>query len=657
MSQKGSSSEVSVCRLRIDPVLVEKFRSLGGGINAVGTRIVRDIGLKYEFDNKTGNFYLIGQDTDLLALAVETLRFWAEEDEFPNTGVTCHVGYPNRGFVVWRFHGDYAKKFDHLFTEDIARLKLIPSVNIKAVPTKRNPEYVELFCYFSVFQKLKEEVDRITVEIGKVFQEDFFIPQSDRKKAKKFAVSNRKDDKVLYALKDYPENKVRVWIFARKQADLVRARRDWLNHIEILARESEFVETPRRPDVEIMSASFIGDAVSSVTSENAGPGNIQNGMNPATVLLNASTSSLKTNKRHSRMSDTVSFNKELSPRGPKIDNSNFPRPPDFVYPVQKEGHLPQQLQEAKDMPVDRFSNNPFLQRTVNASGIPNTELIGEARWITDDGNYLQKLRRSTNLSNRIYVHHQVSNQNDQTDNQQNMPATAHESTEKEQVAVSPRKTRNSIKVDKPSASITGVTNRNVKRHLGTKVSSVTRAQQTVAQKRANNLARFSDKSVKQQTKPAPKMQRRPRTLKSQRQAQQPVVKYHINISGLNIYMYKDDITKVKNVDALVNVVLPDLKHGDTVAKTILDEVGKQVIDEIDVHLSLHDEVETTDNIVTSAGKLPALGIIHVVCPVWKQYTVWEACATDLHKAIYNVLKTAESHKYRKIAIPTIGPGW
>lgn len=646
MSQK--SSEVAICRLRIDPVLVGKFQRLNGGINEVGTKIVRDIGLKYEYDKKAGTLDILGPDTEILALAVETLRFWAEDDEFPSTGVTCQVGYPNRGLVVWRFHGDFAKKFDHLFTEDIGRLKLIPTVNIKAVPTKRNPEYIELYCHFSVYHKLKEEVVQITEDLGKIHQDDFFIPKSDYKKAKAFAVSNRKDDKVLYALKNY-NDRVRVWMFARNPADVIRARKEWLSHVEVLAREKILEETSKRIDSEIRSASFIGNESTAAASETQGSAiNVKNALNDEKGFSN-SMSNLLSISLQRKISKPASLNKDVSPRVPKTDNSNFPRPPDFVYPVQKES-VPETKLDTKTQ-NEPLKENTFAERLFRRNDISNDEtrnsLAGEVRWVTDNDTTENANKRPKQSTNRIYIHHQVSNPSDQQE------ASA-EVKDKKQGTKHPQanNVRRLRQIVHPSKKLAKKVMGNNTSQSGKQfITSTAKTQGSTAFSKKQDNLKPGEKRLKRREKNL--TNRRPR-LKSQK----PVgtVKYNINVNGLNISMYQRSIVKIDNIDALINVVTSDLKHGDTVATEMLEAVGKQVIDEIDVHLSLYGDVQTSDNVVTSAGKLPALGIIHVVAPIWKTYTVWEECASDLHKAIYSALKTAESHKYREIAIPTIGSG-
>lgn len=649
------SNDGEECRLRIDPVLVDKFRRLPAGINEVGTKIVRDLGLKYQYDKHRGTLEIIGPDTEILALAAETLRFWVEYDDFPDTGITCQVGYPNRCIVIWRFHGDYAKKFDHLFADDIAKLKLITSVNIKAVPSKRNPEYIELYCHFSVYHQVKPEVIRISKEIGRIFQDDFFIPNSDFLKARNFARSKISDTKVLYALKEYPDNKVRVWLFARDQMDVIRAKREWVHHVGIIARKNELSETVRQ-DNSIKSASFFGHPASELGSETPGP--IQS---PKTFTIHADTdqqqskasqitqTSLNLSVKSKVQSQKSTSHKDVSPRGPRIDHPNFPRPPDFVYPVQKEpleqnAYEPEGIEEATPNP---FEGNALmlessLQDETQDKSIPT---IGDAKWVPESETDVHRARKlSQPLQSRIYVHQQINDQQLQNNHQQQNTETSNFKDMKQ----------TGKQVVHPEKNLIEKERFNPTHHSKSVLTSVTDPRQAPSTKRGNKSVRPGQGAATKLSKvKASRRQNRP-VLKAQKQPTS--IRYNINVNGLDIYMYKQDIAKLDNMDALVNVVAPNLKDGDHIAKTLFAEAGKKVTDELDIHLSLYGEAKMADNVVTSAGRLPALGMIHVISPIWQKYTVWQDCASDLHKALYDVLKTAESHKYRKIGIPTIGSG-
>ncbi|KAL4231079.1 Poly (ADP-ribose) polymerase [Mactra antiquata] len=631
------------CRLRVDPVLVDKLRRYPGGINEVGVKVVRDLGLRYIYDKHRGILDLIGPDTEILGLAIETLRFWVEDDAFPDTGITCQVGYPNRRMVIWRFHGDYAKKFDHLFANDIRKLRSIASVHIKAIPSKQNPEYIELFCHFTVYHQVKDDVARISNELSRIYHDDFFIPSSDFFKARDFAQSKNNDEKVLYALKEYPAHKVRVWIFARDHKDVLRARKEWVSHVGIIARDNEFTET-RMDEGSIRSASFFIHPSSAIGSERSEPVPISNMVNTKSehIVTNNSKKATDVNMNRSTQRNKPKMNnvKKVSPRvRPEYDNSNFPRPIDFVYPVNYEPEISEVNLEQEQ---DKSPRNPFFDDTIDevTDSAPQETALGSiARWVKDDEKGLYTSRSiQAKPNNRIYVHQQV---NDGSGSQTR--------------SFIPRPIKGAPVVH-PETNLVAKERYNPTSQNKSILTNDTNPNKSLKNRRYNKKWLPGTKIAKTSTKRgvtinASERQKRP-PLKASKPT--PTIRYNINVNGLDIYMYKHDITKVTNMDAIANVVAANLKTGGVTATNVLTEAGKQVKDELDVHLSLYGEAKTSDSVVTSAGRLSALGIIHVVSPIWNDYTVWEDCASDLHKAIYNALKTAETHKYRKIAIPTIG---
>ena len=651
MTQKGGQEEQ--VRLRIDPVLVDKFRRLQGGINEVGTKIVQDLGLRYQFDKIRGTLDLIGPDTEILGLAVETLRFWVEDDDFPDTGITCQVGYPNRSMVIWRFHGDFAKKFDHLFADDISKLKLIPSVNIKAVPTKRNPEYVELYCHFSVYNQVKGDVRRISKDLGRIYHDDFFIPKSDSVKARDFARSKINDKKILYALKEYPDNKVRVWIFARDHIDVIRARKEWVLHVGILARENEYIEQTVNKANSIRSASFYGHPASEIASEISGPTQNDSSImikpdqqQPKAKPMVQTTFNLSSSR--SRLTNkSKASNKSRSSLRTHADNPNFPRPPDFVYPIQRD---PTREENTSNISgdVEEAVTNPFVANAdfidgFNTSGTLDStnQMLGGAKWIKEEETKLYPTKHYGHpVPHRTYLHHEVDGPQNQSQQQSRSDVNGTDQLGK--LVVHPEKNLVENERYKPTPQSKSV------------LTSVTDPRQAPAIRKGNKGVRPGGKTTATKAKVnAATRQKRP-VLKAKKPA--PNIRYNINVNGLDIYMYKQNISKLTNMDALVNVVSSDLKEGGKIATDIFTDGGKQIEDELDIHLRLYGKVKMGENVVTSAGRLPALGLIHVVSPVWSKYTVWEDCATDLHKALYDTLKTAEIHKYRRIAIPTIGSG-
>lgn len=632
-------TEEPQCRIRIDPNLVDKFKRLRGGINEVGTKIVRDIGLRYEHDKLTGAFDILGPDPEILSLAIETLRFWVDEDLYPRTGITCQVGYPNKGIVFWRFHGDYARKFDHLFDNEIENLKQIPSLNIKAVPSKKNPEFVEIYCNFATYHRVKDEIMRISSELVKIHQDDFFVPISDFHKARRFARSKGKDKSVLFALKEYMDSdKFRVWIFARDYGDIIRARKEWMSHVGKIARDTSFEERRMKLDRQqvgaqeassLTSAQFFGHESSKESDMSKHKPNIdQRRMRES----NLSLYKMKLNERKDK------FQRRAS--GSNYDNPNFPRPNHMFYPVQKEYY---DVQTNDNSEPDVQHNNPWLDPALLRTGhlqdgeFQKSNHLAESKWITEPAYQLYQAKKPyrPNELDRIYMHHQV-HKPEGDDPKTELTLVKHPETNliKENI-VSLRK----------SQIITAVNDhrfapRVENRQPVTATENVTNNKKTSQQLGSSRQAQ-SLHSMKQM---------------KHREAQSNI-RYHINVNGLDIFMYRQNVAKLTNVDAIVNVVDQSLQEGGNIAKDVAAAAGKQVEDEIKVFLFNNGPLKVAETCVTSAGKIPCLGIINVAGPKWEDYfSVEEKCAIDLHTAIYNTLKTAEKHKYRKIGLPAICGG-
>ena len=622
---------------------MDKFKRLRGGINEVGTKISRDIGLRYDYDKLTGAFDILGPDPEILSIAIETLRFWVDEDLYPRTGITCQVGYPNKGIVFWRFHGDYARKFDHLFEYEIENLKQIPSLNVKAVPTKKNVEFVEIYCNFGTYHRVKDEIMRISSELAKIHQDDFFVPISDFHKARRFARSKGRDKSVLFALKEYMNSdKFRVWIFARDYSDIIRARKEWINHVGKIARDTTFEERRinnerHNEESSLESAQFFGPETSHESDLSKHKHNLDR------KSIRGSDLSLNKIKLNQRIILGKSPQKDKLQRtisGSNYDNMNYPRPDHMFYPVQRDFF---DVNTDENEEIEAQHNNPWLDPTLLQTDqrhdreFQQPYHVTESKWVTEPSYQLYQAKKPNrpNELNRIYMHHQV-HRSEGNDPKTELTLVKHPDTNliKENI-VSLRK----------SQIVTAVTD------------------DRFAPKRVNRQSLTARENAMNNKKTSHQLGavRQPQSLHSLKQMKhreaQSNIRYHINVNGLDIFMYRQSVVKLTNVDALVNVVDASLQEGGHIAKDLAAAAGKQVEDEIKVFLFNNGPLKVAESCVTSAGKIPCLGIINVAAPKWEDYFgVEEKCAIDLHTAIYNTLKTAEKHKYRKIGLPTIGSG-
>ena len=134
-------------------------------------------------------------------------------------------------------------------------------------------------------------------------------------------------------------------------------------------------------------------------------------------------------------------------------------------------------------------------------------------------------------------------------------------------------------------------------------------------------------------------------------------KYEFELDALKVFVYKQSIVEVKDVDAIVNAANEHMVHGGGVAYYISKAAGKTMDDESRAYVARHGKVQVGEICVTRAGRLPYKGIIHAVGPQWSDYIgIEDRCAKDLYHTIRNILKAAEEMKWKRIALCAVSAG-
>lgn len=107
---------------------------------------------------------------------------------------------------------------------------------------------------------------------------------------------------------------------------------------------------------------------------------------------------------------------------------------------------------------------------------------------------------------------------------------------------------------------------------------------------------------------------------------------------------------VQEVDAIVNPANEALAHGGGLAAIVARAAGPELVAQSDAH----PEVPTGEAVVTAAGRLPQLAVVHAVGPIWHGGSRGEAGL--LARAHESVLEHATDRGYRSVAFPAVSCG-
>jgi O-acetyl-ADP-ribose deacetylase (regulator of RNase III) len=107
-----------------------------------------------------------------------------------------------------------------------------------------------------------------------------------------------------------------------------------------------------------------------------------------------------------------------------------------------------------------------------------------------------------------------------------------------------------------------------------------------------------------------------------------------------------------SVDAIVNPANSGLSHGGGLAAAISDEAGPDLDRQCELAIEKIGRIPVTQNVVTTAGRMPYKGVIHAVGPRMGDGDE----GSKIEKTVVNCLKRAESRGWTSVALPAISTG-
>jgi len=108
-------------------------------------------------------------------------------------------------------------------------------------------------------------------------------------------------------------------------------------------------------------------------------------------------------------------------------------------------------------------------------------------------------------------------------------------------------------------------------------------------------------------------------------------------------------------EAIINAANPQLLHNNSLSNNLLAKGGQIIQGESNkISQEFEGGIPVGHAVVTSAGKLKAKYIIHVITPVWNGGSSDEEA--KLGECVSNALAQAEKHKLKSIAVPALDGG-
>ncbi len=122
---------------------------------------------------------------------------------------------------------------------------------------------------------------------------------------------------------------------------------------------------------------------------------------------------------------------------------------------------------------------------------------------------------------------------------------------------------------------------------------------------------------------------------------------------MKIEVVQGDITKIK-VDAIVNAANSSLLGGSGVDGAIHKAGGKEILEACQHIRNRQGKCKTGETVITTAGNLPAIKVIHKVGPVYNKGNKREE--ELLENCYKNSLFLAKENNLKTIAFPNISTG-
>lgn len=126
----------------------------------------------------------------------------------------------------------------------------------------------------------------------------------------------------------------------------------------------------------------------------------------------------------------------------------------------------------------------------------------------------------------------------------------------------------------------------------------------------------------------------------------------VQLNGRIVSAISGDLTN-QDVDIVVNAANEQLAHGGGVAAALARAGGRDVQRESNAWVRDHGPLGPGEAAVTTAGKMPARCIVHVVGPRYREGQDNEGL---LRQAVRTALATANEQSAESVALPAISSG-